>query len=61
MRVVDTGTGCPGISILGVTQDPADHGSGQPALVDPALSRGGWTRWSPEVPSELNNYLVYSR
>ena len=36
------------VSILGDIQNLTGHGPEQPAVTDPALSRG-WTRQSPEV------------
>ena len=41
--------GC-GVSFPGYIQNPHGWGPVQPALGD-AASTGGWTRWSPEVPS----------
>lgn len=33
-----------GVSILGHIQNPAGHSPEQPAVVDPALSKAGWSR-----------------
>jgi len=45
--------GCA-VSILGDSQSLAGNGHEQP-LAEPALSKGSWTRQSPEVPSHLNS------
>lgn len=44
VRMTDTGPGCQrgsGVLILADIQNPPGHGSEQPAVADPALSRGG--------------------
>jgi len=48
-----TQRGCEA-STFGVTQTPTRHSPEKPALVDPALSREGWTREIPAVLSNLN-------
>jgi len=48
-----TGTGCQrgcGVSFSGDIKNPPSHGPVQLALGESPLARG-WTRWSPEVPS----------
>lgn len=46
-----------GISLLGDIQKPSGQCPGQPALGIPTWA-GGWTRWPPEVPSNLNHSVI---
>ena len=46
-----------GVSLLGDIQSPPGHGPRQPALGGPTWV-GVWTRWRPEVPSNLNCSVV---
>jgi len=48
--------GC-GVSFSGDIQDPPGRGPVPPALGDPALAEG-WTRWSPEVPSNPYHSVI---
>lgn len=51
-RSTNVGCGC-GTSGLGDSQRLSGHGPEQLALNGPAWA-GDWTRWTPEVPSNLN-------
>lgn len=46
-----------GISLLGDIQKPSGHCPGQPAQGIPTWA-GGWTRWPPEIPSNLNHSVI---
>ena len=48
--------GC-GFFFSGDIQNPPGRGPVQPAVGDPA-SAGGWTRWSPEVPSNPYHSVI---
>lgn len=48
--------GGSGVSSLRDTQSLPGHGPGPPPL-DGQAGAGGWTRWPPEIPSNLNHTL----
>lgn len=61
LRVAGHRDSCPGslwsLSGSGDIQNPPGHLPVSPALGDPALA-GAWMRWSPEMPSSPNNFVI---
>lgn len=57
LRVTETGAGCPERLWSPFSQD-AQNPPVSPARGWPSLGRG-WTRCSPEAPSNLNNPLIF--
>lgn len=42
----------------GGTQNPTGHSPEKFAVADPALNTEGWTRWSPELPSDFSCSVI---